>query len=185
MDAFEMTEKLREKANVSYEEAKAALEANDWDMLDALVYLESRFSTSAQDQQEKETPNAGRSFGSEAEYTTRRQKTRKRVTVEATPRGFLKRLGDFLRESIDRGNHTYFEIYDRGELFAELPLTALLPLMLWNFRLMLFALLVGLFLGAKYRIGGGSIENGANRMMDRAASDMQEARYGGHEDEEQ
>ena len=41
MDHFEMVEKLRTKANVSYEEAKAALEASDWDILDALVLLES------------------------------------------------------------------------------------------------------------------------------------------------
>ena len=39
MDHFEMVEKLRAKANVSYEEAKAALEASDWDILDALVLL--------------------------------------------------------------------------------------------------------------------------------------------------
>ena len=41
MDHFEMVEKLRTKANVSYEEAKAALEKTDWDVLDALVLLES------------------------------------------------------------------------------------------------------------------------------------------------
>ena len=41
MDHYEMVEILRNKANVTYEEAKAALEASDWDMLDALVLLES------------------------------------------------------------------------------------------------------------------------------------------------
>ena len=41
MDHFEMVEKLRTKANVSYEEAKAALEKTDWDVLDALVLLEN------------------------------------------------------------------------------------------------------------------------------------------------
>ena len=42
MDHFEMVEKLREKANVTYEEAKDALEASDWDLLDALLMLESK-----------------------------------------------------------------------------------------------------------------------------------------------
>ena len=41
MEHLEKVEKLREKANVSYEEAKAALESCDWDILDALVKLES------------------------------------------------------------------------------------------------------------------------------------------------
>ena len=42
MDHYEMVENLRTKANVTYEEAKAALEASDWDMLDALVLLEAK-----------------------------------------------------------------------------------------------------------------------------------------------
>lgn len=41
MDHLEMVEKLRAKANVSYEEARDALEACDWDLLDALLMLES------------------------------------------------------------------------------------------------------------------------------------------------
>ena len=40
MERMEMVEKLRLKAQVSYEEAKLALENSDWDLLDALVYLE-------------------------------------------------------------------------------------------------------------------------------------------------
>ena len=46
MDHFEMTEKLRERANVSYEEAKEALELNEWDILEAIVYLEREGKTS-------------------------------------------------------------------------------------------------------------------------------------------
>ena len=58
MTNYEMVELLRQKANVSYEEAKAALEASDWDLLDAIVLLEregkvpendARFSTRAAD----------------------------------------------------------------------------------------------------------------------------------------
>ena len=40
MTNFEMVEMLRQKANVSYEEAKAALEQANWDLLDAMVLLE-------------------------------------------------------------------------------------------------------------------------------------------------
>ena len=60
MDHFEMVEKLRAKANVSYEEAKAALEASDWDMLDALVLLENEGKV-------KDAPEA-------KEYTTQEKK---------------------------------------------------------------------------------------------------------------
>ncbi len=40
MDNFEKVEKLREHANVTYEEAKQALENSNWDILDAMIYLE-------------------------------------------------------------------------------------------------------------------------------------------------
>ena len=39
MEHLEKVEKLRERANVSYEDAKEALEASEWDLLDAMVYL--------------------------------------------------------------------------------------------------------------------------------------------------
>ena len=62
MDNLEKVEKLRERANVTYEEAKEALENNDWDLLDAMVALEKEgktvkpeqtaYSTSYEEQQE-------------------------------------------------------------------------------------------------------------------------------------
>ena len=40
MEKIKLIDKLREKANISYEEAKTVLENNNWDILDALLYLE-------------------------------------------------------------------------------------------------------------------------------------------------
>ena len=40
MDNLEKVELVREKCGVSYEAAKDALEANDYDVLEAIVYLE-------------------------------------------------------------------------------------------------------------------------------------------------
>lgn len=40
MDHFDMVEKLREKAKVSYMQAKEALEKSGWDMTEAIVLLE-------------------------------------------------------------------------------------------------------------------------------------------------
>ena len=47
MDNFEKVEKIREKTGVSYEEAKAALEANNYDLLDAVIYLEKQGKTNS------------------------------------------------------------------------------------------------------------------------------------------
>ncbi|MBO5256257.1 MAG: UBA/TS-N domain protein, partial [Clostridia bacterium] len=40
MEHIEMVERLHEKANISYTDAKDALERSGWDMLEALVLLE-------------------------------------------------------------------------------------------------------------------------------------------------
>ena len=40
MDRFELVEKLVKSTGVSYADAKAALEASGWDLLDAAVWLE-------------------------------------------------------------------------------------------------------------------------------------------------
>ena len=85
MEMIEKVERLREKANVSYEEAKEALEQSGGDLLDAIVLLErqgkvkgpaqSTFSTDYEEQteyikvrdkveeQEKSAPSFGRSIG--------------------------------------------------------------------------------------------------------------------------
>ena len=48
MTNYEMVEKLSEKMGVTMEEAKAALEACDWDMLDAALVLEKAHGATAQ-----------------------------------------------------------------------------------------------------------------------------------------
>ena len=40
MEDYKLVEKLKNEANISYEEAKSALEKSNWDILDAFVYLE-------------------------------------------------------------------------------------------------------------------------------------------------
>ena len=48
MTQYEMVEKLAEKMNVTLEEAKVALEAAEWNMLDAALVLEKEHGTTAQ-----------------------------------------------------------------------------------------------------------------------------------------
>ena len=50
MTQYEMVEKLSEKMNVSLEQAKAALESADWNMLDAALVLEKEHESTEQEQ---------------------------------------------------------------------------------------------------------------------------------------
>ena len=85
MDHYEMVESLRAKANVTYEEAKAALEASDWDMLDALVLLESE----------------GKVNGA-PEFTTKEKTDEARKTIR-NGKGSLSKLGAWISKMITLG----------------------------------------------------------------------------------
>ena len=150
MDHYEMVENLRTKANVTYEEAKAALEASDWDMLDALVLLESEGKVS------KTIP----------EFTTKeKEETRRFVRSE---KGNLSKLGAWIRKMIDLGNKNQFVISRKGEEMAALPLTvtALLMILVWPFSLIV--LFAGFFLGTRYAFRGPDINTAVNSFVNKA-----------------
>ena len=42
MESHKLVDKLKNETNISYEEAKIALEKSNWDILDAFVYLEEK-----------------------------------------------------------------------------------------------------------------------------------------------
>ena len=158
MDHFEMVEKLRAKANVSYEEAKAALEKSDWDMLDALVLLESEGKV-------KDAPEA-------KEYTTQEKKEYSWNTgngeVKVTFSSALSKLWDWIRKLFQKGNANQFVITRKGDELIAMPITvlALLLICFWPFSLVI--LFVGLFLGARYSFRGPDINTNVNAFMNKA-----------------
>ncbi len=157
MDHYEMVENLRTKANVTYEEAKAALEKSDWDMLDALVLLEGQ----------------GKVSGG-AEYTTQEKK----AGCESQPRrgevkAGLGRLWAWVKKIFSMGNSNQFVISRKGSELVSMPITvmALLMILFWHFSLIV--LFVGLFLGARYSFRGPDINTAVsdfvNKAQDKAA----------------
>ena len=150
MDHYEMVESLRAKANVTYEEAKAALEASDWDMLDALVLLESE----------------GKVNGA-PEFTTKEKTDEARKTIR-NGKGSLSKLGAWISKMITLGNQNQFVISRKGSELVAMPLTvmALLTVLVWPFSLIL--LFVGLFLGTRYTFRGPDINTTVNDFVNKA-----------------
>ena len=100
MDHYEMVENLRTKANVTYEEAKAALEASDWDILDALVLLENEGKV-----------NNGET---KAEYTTQEKPQTKaqwnNADTKAKVSDGLSKLWAWIKKLFTLGNSNQFTI---------------------------------------------------------------------------
>ena len=152
MDHYEMVETLRTKANVTYEEAKAALEASDWDMLDALVLLESE----------------GKVNGA-PEFTTKEKVEETcRSARKSEVRGNLSKLGAWIRKMITLGNRNQFVISRKGSELVAMPLTvmALLTVLVWPFSLIV--LFAGFFLGTRYAFRGPDINTTVNYFVNKA-----------------
>ena len=150
MDHYEMVENLRTKANVTYEEAKAALEASDWDMLDALVLLESEGKVN-------DVP----------EFTTKEKVDETRPSVR-NGKGSLSKLGAWIRKMFALGNKNQFVINRKGNEMVSMPITVmiLLTVLVWPFSLIL--LFVGLFLGTRYSFRGPDINTAVNDFVNKA-----------------
>lgn len=144
---IDLVEKLVEKTGLSYTEAKAALERADWDILEAMINLET---------QGKIRP------GQTAEYTTkngteeeppRREKSQKPPPNEEykkTTRSF----SEWIRLLFDKGNTNSLEIYKDGHRKLGMPITAFLVLLLVGFWVIIPLMVVGLFFDFKYRFAG-------------------------------
>lgn len=148
MEQLEKVEKLREKTGVTYEEAKAALEACEWDLLDAIVYLESQ----------GKIKDAGM-----ASYTTKSESSEEfkqaakdyednsnRVTLGEMVDKFLKWCGKIIKKGCDN----YFEVYKDGKIVINAPVIVLVILLIVAFWVTLSLLVIGLFFGFRYSFRG-------------------------------
>lgn len=161
MDHFEMVEKLRQKANVSYEEAKAALEASDWDILDALVLLESEGKV-------KDVENV-------TEFTTQEKKEDSAKSSKARSdfsSGWAK-MWDYMKKLFQKGNTNQFVINRNGQELLSMPITVLVILALVLWPASMIVLFIALFFGARYSFRGPDISGKVNNAMDKAADMVQ------------
>lgn len=168
MEHMEMVEKLREKANISIEEAKAVLEKNNWDMLDALIELERqgkitdgvKMSTENQNSAAYETVSptvTGQAFEEEAEGST----------VEKKNRGKIKRtLKQIFRMSIDNS----FVVKRNEEVLIRVPVIIPIACAVASFWITAIVLFVGLIFGLKYSFEGKELgKDTINDTMEKAS----------------
>lgn len=161
MDHLEMVEKLREKANVSYEEARDALEAADWDLLDALLMLESEGRLNEENQ---------------AEYTTRPTKeAKKQSTRKKHGEGVVAQLMRGIAKVVRKCNAVTVRITKHNETRMELPLTAVILLVVFMFWWVIAAALIAMVFGYRYSVAGLKFDADVNEAMDKAGDFVDKA----------
>lgn len=164
MDELDKVEQVREKTQASYEDAKAALDAHDGNVLDAIIELErsgkahmtsasyASYSTQVQEQSEPVSPEMGRA----------QEAYRRSVGTSE----FWEGVKNVFRKSIDYK----LIVLSRGEEIIRVPvLVPICGLLFWGATI--WILIVGLFFGLRYRIVGdaSTVANNINDAMDTAA----------------
>lgn len=161
---LELVDRLRKRADISYEEAKAVLEEAGGDLLEALILLEQRGKIRSDGGQSahystKSGEAAGAPSGeSQHAYTDPEKKG-----------GVWSHIGHCL-------TNNRFEIWRHGVYSDSMPLLIFGLLILLAFWITLPLLVIGLLCGFRYRFTGPDFDNNAvSQAVNHAADAMGDA----------
>lgn len=164
MATLEQVEKLREKANVSYEEARAALDATGGDLLDALIYLEQQGKVSE--------PSGGGYYSSEGnaeQGPAAGEYKQKDYRTCSTFGDVMRKIGHFLGKIFRIGNTNHLVAVKNGEEILSCPVTALVLLLIIAFWVVVPLIILSLFFGFRYHFRGSELgTDSVNKAMDGA-----------------
>jgi len=183
MITFEQVEKLREKVNVSFEDAKAALEITDGDLLDAVIYLEKSGKIDRPQMGAYNTQTGGAAGGYDYEgpghpYGPYWRKSRRGPSREGSDYEYEgPRFRDHMRNAwkkfcalVKKGNINHFVVSKENSVFLSIPITLLAIAAIFFFPATLVLLTIGLFCGCRYQfIGPDFKKDSINNIMDQAA----------------
>lgn len=168
MITMEQVEKLRTYADVTYEEAKGALERAGGDLLEALILLEKDGKTKG--------PQSGGRFVTREilpeQDTENKSSGREKEKKQGS--SFSELIGRFFRwlgGLIQKGNVNMMAVERRGEKVIDLPLTILVLLLLFAFWVVIPLMILGLFFNFRYSFHGPDVGTvNVNKVMDDVAS---------------
>ena len=167
MTELEKVEKLRERADVSFAEAKEALDIAGGDILEALIYLEKQGKSTI--------PAGGGFFSGDGAYTSEQHYAprgeHRQKTGGETFKDTMKRFGRFCLHVLDRGNNNFLDAVKGENVILSCPVTALVVLLIFFFWVVTPLFIISLFFGVRYRFRGEELgRDSVNRVMDGASN---------------
>ena len=161
MEQLEKVEKLRQRANVSYEEAKEALEASGWDLLDAMVYLEKQGKVKPPEQ-ETYTTNCE----DQPQYMDVKEKVHEQEEESSRKTG--EKLGHLFRIFIRKTRDNAFCVSRKGEEILRTPVIVMIILLIFLWQFLIPAAVIALFFDFRYSFKGKDNLEGMNKAMEKA-----------------
>ena len=161
MDELEKVEKLRERSNVSYEEAKQALNEANGDMLDAMIILEN-----------KGMINSGENNTHSTNYEEQTNIVNVQDTIddqeEKNSRTICQKLKHLFRLVLDKCRVNRLVVERNNRTLISVPLWVFVVAAIAAFWTVGILLIVGLFFGCRYSVQGPDDLSIVNDVMDKA-----------------
>lgn len=152
---LEKIDSLRERANVSYAEAKEALENSGGNMIDAIIALESDNKT-VYDRVKKEKARA-----------------REHERVQARKEKYKSNADDFVDSSkkvINNLNETRVVMYNDQRVVLDISLTITIVAAVFAFPITMAVFIIGLLTGNRYKVVKKDAKTSSiNSVLDKAA----------------
>lgn len=161
MDRLKLVDKLREKVNISYEEAKNALENSNWDILDAMLYLEAKGIIKG--------PEIS-VFYSNDDKSYRNQEEEFNINETKASHNF-EGIFEAICKAIDTCNNIFIEVKRKGRLLLNLPLTVLIILLFFGFWVIIPLIIIALFFEIEFSVSSKKVNTAnANNMLKKVSS---------------
>jgi len=176
MATLEQVDRLRERANVSFEDAKEALDQSGGDLLDALIWLEKNGRAAAPDGGGSYSSGGGNTGGAaeSAGQGGGGAKTEKERPDGERFSSMLGRFGRFLAKLFDIGNTNFLVAERHDNVLFNCPVTVLVLLVVFLFWITIPLFILSLFFGFRYRFKGAEIGSEAVNNVMSGASDAAE-----------
>lgn len=168
MEMLEKVERLREKADVTYEEAKEALEQTDGDLLDAMVLLERRGKVKKPAQSTFSTE-----YEEQAEYIKVRDTVKEQ---EKSAPSFGRTIGRLFRGFIRFIRQTTFLVTREEEVIFTMPTLVFALLLFFLWEILAPVMVIALFFGIRYSFEGEEEAEKANSILNKAGDFAQDVR---------
>ena len=164
MERNEMIEVLMEKVKVSREEAQAALENCDWDLLDSIIYCERKEKAEKQNEKTMVEVDIKENWEKSED---KKAHSENREDHFGGVGEVIGRIFRFIGKIIKKGNENFFEVRKANEKPIRISLTISILLLVILTLPSIVLLGLGLFWGYKYSIYGSSMNyDGVNTILE-------------------
>ncbi len=171
MEKITLVDTLRDKTNISYGEAKSALENSNWDILDAMLYLEEHGRVKKPSVSIFYTNDYKESYTNQKEVVNIKEDKDNR---NSKSRNNFGGIFEAICKAIDTCNNIFVEIRRRGRVLLKLPLTVLILLLFFAFWIIIPLMIVGLFFDIEFLVLARSVNTDkVNKVFNEISKNVQ------------